>query len=638
MHTSISAVAGNLENNAIDILTINDSFEFSQPSVEMWGDYVLAKSNEADNFLREVGKPMLPVFRKVYTFPLGSKIEGVECIPRCIDNKPIPCKIKPSSNVWYIPAINGTPIEKNTSREIIIENSSIYSSSDIFPNNWYDYKINCGLEDGNNVVFLILSLYPVRYSPADNLIFYPSGIDVRITYERPVNTTDFSEQYDMVIITPSKFRKSLQPLIAHKNKVGVSTILKTTEEIYGEYSGRDEPEQIKYFIKDAKEKWNITYVLLVGGLKSYIYAKDKDDRNHGSTAWYVPVRYINTEIGYGSPISDFYYADIYRYNSSLGYEFEDWDSNGNNIFAEGNYTFQEEIDVCPDVHIGRLPCRNKFEIKTVVNKIIKYESTSSKDQSWFKRMISISGVVSTLIDGRPNGEVYCDKAIEYMGDIVEPVRIYASNGNVGGLVPTARDITREISKGSGFVHLEGHGNTITWGVSWPESECSPRGMTGINIYQLWKLFNGNKLPIIAIDGCFTSLFNVTLVNSVLSSRFGNKDSYWTGGFPTHKCLCWKLVSKVRGGAIATIGYTASESMSPNNPYVPIGFSTSCELNYDFFYQIGRKNVTTLGNAYSGAICKVVKENPIRSYEAHCIMSWQILGDPSLKIGGYNLQD
>ena len=98
----------------------------------------------------------------------------------------------------------------------------------------------------------------------------------------------------MVIIAPEKFSTDLQPLIDHKNSHGMQTILKTTESIYTEFSGRDQPEKIKYFIKSAIENWNITYVLLVGGKKSLLTGNwgiegprtSNDDR-------YVPVRYKN---------------------------------------------------------------------------------------------------------------------------------------------------------------------------------------------------------------------------------------------------------------------------------------------------------------------------------------------------------
>ena len=69
----------------------------------------------------------------------------------------------------------------------------------------------------------------------------------------------------MVIIAPDMFSGSIQPLITHKNSHGVNTFLKTTEEIYTEYDGSDDAEEIKLFIRDAIETNNIKYVLLFGG-------------------------------------------------------------------------------------------------------------------------------------------------------------------------------------------------------------------------------------------------------------------------------------------------------------------------------------------------------------------------------------
>ncbi|GAH07625.1 unnamed protein product, partial [marine sediment metagenome] len=76
----------------------------------------------------------------------------------------------------------------------------------------------------------------------------------------------FSDEYDLVVIAPSEFTVSMQPLIQHKNTHGLTTTLMTTEEIYDEYSGRDEAEQIKYFIKDALETLGVEYVMLVGSI------------------------------------------------------------------------------------------------------------------------------------------------------------------------------------------------------------------------------------------------------------------------------------------------------------------------------------------------------------------------------------
>ena len=60
------------------------------------------------------------------------------------------------------------------------------------------------------------------------------------------------------------------------------------EDILNEYTGYDPPEQVKYFIKYAYDTWGIKYVMLVGGLKSHINAKDKDTRSAGWKALVGP--------------------------------------------------------------------------------------------------------------------------------------------------------------------------------------------------------------------------------------------------------------------------------------------------------------------------------------------------------------
>jgi len=41
-----------------------------------------------------------------------------------------------------------------------------------------------------------------------------------------------NDEYDMVIIAPETFTTVVQPLIDHKNAVGIKTTIKTVEEIY----------------------------------------------------------------------------------------------------------------------------------------------------------------------------------------------------------------------------------------------------------------------------------------------------------------------------------------------------------------------------------------------------------------------
>jgi Peptidase family C25 len=61
------------------------------------------------------------------------------------------------------------------------------------------------------------------------------------------------------VLTANQFTTALQPLISHKNTRGLSTKLVTLGEIYNGVfflvKGQDDPEKIKYFIKDAIEQW-----------------------------------------------------------------------------------------------------------------------------------------------------------------------------------------------------------------------------------------------------------------------------------------------------------------------------------------------------------------------------------------------
>jgi hypothetical protein len=168
------------------------------------------------------------------------------------------------------------------------------------------------------------------------------GTENRLTREPFRNQSSYSQDYDMVIISPEIFSDEIQQLIEHKNSVGIHSILKTTEDIYNEYDGVDKAEQIKYFIMDAIEEHNIKYVLLIGGRKGQTFR------------WHIPARYSNVFDGFMHYkfLSDLYFADIYDKND----DFEDWDSNDNQIYSEWNDdNIEDVVYFLSVISLGRLP-------------------------------------------------------------------------------------------------------------------------------------------------------------------------------------------------------------------------------------------------------------------------------------------
>jgi len=376
------------------------TFAFSPMVIEEHdNEYFEVSLKDTSSYLMNPGNPVLPKVVKSFELPFGARNIKVKVTMNNVQEYGIDKEIRPAPP--HIPLIA-------TEEEIVVnyeKNEKVYSSEELYPSTWHDVRISCGLNNNNErVTNVAVSLYPVRYSPKLDTVYVAEGVDIEIAYDSPdINPFSAEDEYDMVIIAPRIFSLALNKLIRHKNNYGIETRLKTTESIYNAYDGVDKPEQIKYFIKDAIEQNNITYVLLVGGLKNQINANPREHRNYGYKGWHVPVRYHNfydnpqhplsfADIYDPGVISDLYYADIYK----EGGEFEDWDSNGDGIIGAWNFlpdlinVTNDTLDMYPDVILGRLACRNVLEVRTVTNKIVNYEK-NAYGSSWFKKMVVISG-------------------------------------------------------------------------------------------------------------------------------------------------------------------------------------------------------------------------------------------------------
>lgn len=398
--SGLGAVASNdAVKNDLNIKIASSSIEFSSLSIKENNDNTISLSLDGvSTYLMEPGRPMLPKIVKVFELPFGAKNVKVEVTPGAVTEKQVSKEVSPSPQMLPLEILQTEPyIEQE-------KDLNVYSSDEPYPSTWYSYSVRGGLNDENiRVTHVIVDIYPVRYIADQGKLLNIKNSDIKVTYKEPGKRYKaVTANYDLVIIAPRIFKNQLNRLVEHKNSVGIKTFLETTEDIYKNYNGVDKPEQIKYFIKHAIESNNIKYVLLVGGLKSQIFAKPRDDANQGSRGWYVPVRYTNL---YDNPkfpleaealhdpgvISDLYYADIYDGEGN----FSSWDPNHDGVFAAWGKPGVENdtgIDLEPDVSVGRLACRSIAEVKTVVDKIITYETTPSLGTSdWFNKMTVISG-------------------------------------------------------------------------------------------------------------------------------------------------------------------------------------------------------------------------------------------------------
>ena len=228
------------------------SINFSQPILETEKEYISVNLDESNSFLMEQGKPMLPSYVETFTFPFGTKIKSVTCTPTNIKTMTVSKDIKPTPKATIVGQGDDTT-----------EEDPINYGTEPYPTNWFTYDVGCGRHMGNLRIIVETEVNPIKYLPAEKTIKWIEEANIVIEYESPSEQQQgFRETYELIVIGPDEFSDEIAPLITHKNGRGISSKFVGLNEVYGG-TGRDNQEKIKYYIKDAIENWETSYVLLV---------------------------------------------------------------------------------------------------------------------------------------------------------------------------------------------------------------------------------------------------------------------------------------------------------------------------------------------------------------------------------------
>lgn len=591
-----------------------DTIVFSSLELSDTKDYTMVGLSEATSYSTSDGQYVLPVVTRVYTFPFLTKITDINVIFSERHERTLskPLKLAPP------------PVADNAAQRSIIPAEP--ASLPVYPEQPYTYHIAAGRDGDNLATFVAVHLYPVEYVPSENLLREARDADITITYELPEQqSTMILDQFELVIIAPGKFADALEPLVTHKLDKGLTTKLVTRDEIcdgvYFTAEGRDCAEEMKYFIKNAFDQWQTKYVLLVGGRSGGV----------NQEKWWVPVRYSQlNDGGEGAYLTDLYFADLYDSNGS----FSSWDSNDNGVFAEWTTTQKDILDMYPEVYVGRLPCTSVAQVKTMVKKIITYE-TSTYDAEWFKTFVGVAGDTYPAVnDPYYEGELATNASFQQLEGLgFEASMLWTSNGRF----TDPDSVLDEISKGCGFVHFSGHGNPMVWSNHPPRNES---WVDGPNAFQMKTLSNGEKLPVVIVGGCHNAQYNTSLYN-MIKGILEDGLAYFQSTRPFGKfwyyewiprCWAWAMASHSRGGSIAII---ANTGLGYGEPGAQTLTQRGRHMEWLFFkaYQDGKVN---LGETHGTDLVYYMNEHPPMDDLTDCKIAqqWALLGDPSLLIGGY----
>ncbi len=287
-----------------------------------------------------------------------------------------------------------------------------------------------------------------------------------------------------VVVAPERLVPDLVDFIEFKRQQ-MPTVLVELESILQAVPGVDDSEKLKKFLYEQWKHEQLGYVLLVG---------DGD---------IMPIRYMVldrvTEPAYHYAFypSDLYYSDLARSDGS----FESWNGNQDGFHAtyfgevrgEANKSDPinfDRIDYLPDVAVGRWPVSNSQELKSMVQKSIKYEhgiTAESKAGYRTAGLVSVGG----WVDSRPTMKDFASK-LGTSWNIKN--YFYGPNRDTKILSPTESNLIELFNSGAGFIVHAGHGRDDGW------EEC-------LSISAFNRIQNDDRLPIVISAGCSTARFS-----------------------------------------------------------------------------------------------------------------------------------
>lgn len=551
-----------------------ETIQLSAPLFKEQDNYALIELPEATSTINMAGKPALPIVSKTYTYPFGTQIDNIQVT--------FSGEHQIQINQEIIPAIGPQYISKNLQQQASMQSekdTEIYTSNSPYPEKLYTYRIGAGLDGHKRVIYVTIHSHPVIYTPLENTVTYYDDIAIEISYTPQPNPLPFNDQYDLLILCPADYAEILQPFVDYKINSGMPTYVATLDDI--PQQGIDIQEDIKYYIKDAIENWNITYVILVGGgIEGHEIFPTRQ-------AWIGSAPYENY-----FP-SDLYYADIY--NSVGG--FSTWDNNSNQRYGE--YPLDvDAMDLYPDVYISRLPCNSTTELEDVVAKFIYYMDYNKMTN----KIMQIGGDTfvgdpQDVNEGEYTNEVVLEGLPGY-----ESIQLWGSNNKL-----TKFNLIKTFHNSVDFADFSGHGSYASYATHPPgdDSVWIPKGIkwNGFLYFNVDFLFNNKKLPVVFYNACSCSKFSAS-----------------------PNCISWYTLKHPNGGAIASFGASGIG-------YGSYGYSEPTRLFGWMEVNIfeGLYNDKILGDVWGACISEYASSFELDDGDYKTIVEMTLFGDPSMAI-------
>jgi len=317
-------------------------------------DYSVLQSGTETIYQQEPGAPAIPQLGLFMELAAGSEVRSIEVIPLGIKilelDKPL------------LPVQQAVPYSQEAGK--FIEPKSEYYSRGIYPSDWlntYDQG-NCGQH-----TILSITINAIQYEAGSRTAYIPTTFDINIetsSGETPKFSDNLAvaevletlglkrptvrENTGYLAIAPLMFQNALMPLLDWRREQGYDVYFRTTEEITTSYEGEDLQAKIRACISDMQQAYGISYVTLAA------------DHQH------IPARFAFAfDCAYGAHVGENDLASDMYYSCLDG----NWNADADTLYGED----EDEVDLYPEVFVGRIPANTAAEMTAYINKLQQYE-------------------------------------------------------------------------------------------------------------------------------------------------------------------------------------------------------------------------------------------------------------------------
>jgi hypothetical protein len=421
------------------------------------GDLLISPQNGFDNVelrggaaLIQPGAPRVPRLVEAVAIPAGAVPVGIKVTAEEWVTLPGTYNVGPAQPDLPLPQPGKTFTPK-----LYAPDATIYASSEAYPKS-VAILSGSGTMAGYRIAHV--ELHPVRYIPTTGELQLATRLSYRLEYANGVSAAVATKEqkaafgemvrslvknpedvnryaprvraatsftlpaghYEYVVVTDSVMDTVFQRLADWKTLKGVPGKVVRTDSIYANYSGYDNQEKIRNFIKDAYATWGTMYVLL-GGQGDYATSGQN----------IVPTRMLDYESD--PEPSDLYYAGLDG----------TWDFNNNHTYGQ----LADSADMYSDVYVGRAPTYNVATAQTFVSKTLTYEQ--NPPSGFIQKMILPTGILWSDYEERPLQE----SIARMTGSGWSDQRLYERTGAL-----SHQAVMDSMNAGVGMGHWDGHGN------------------------------------------------------------------------------------------------------------------------------------------------------------------------------------